>query len=314
MQMGFIGVEKTGRTIIEKLFADGHEIYVWNRSKELLEEMRVTYATQIVDQKFKIYRTVEDLAMTLRRPAVIWLMRPAGEETTSIIDELTDYLKPGDMIIDGGDAYYRDTQKRFEELQKKEIKFLGIGLTGGKLGEQNGYSLMVGGDNAAYEYIKPILDTLSKPNGAHAFCGMGGAGHFAKMVHNAMEQGMLAAMSEGFEVLARAPYSFDLPALAKLLQKGTAVGGYLLERIIDILGRDPALEQQDGKIETTGEIKWAIDQAKEEHVSVDIIEKANEIRSRSQYDRFISDSFSAKLTAAVVKEISSHTPEKEQKQ
>jgi len=293
MTIGILGLGKMGFRIAIKLHEEGHEVVVWNRTPEAVKNLRF----KIKDLKGA--ETIKDLVQGLETPRVMWLMLPAGDATQSVLDEISKYLRKGDIVIDGGNANFRDTQKRFENFQKSGIEFLGIGVSGGILAFENGYPLMVGGSRKAYEYIKPILDSLAKPNGGHEYFGEGGTGHFVKMVHNGIEYGIMQSLSEGFEVLEKSSYKFNLLKVAKIWQKGTIISGFLLDRAVDALTQNPNLEGVVGVIEESGEARWTVEEAKKEGVEVDIIERSLEYRKRSQKDLKIQESFTAKMVAAL---------------
>src|SRR3990167_6423414 len=187
MRLGFIGLGKMGNRMVTKLLSEGHEVVVWNRTLAKVEELKL----KVKSEKLKVGKTIEDSVNQLDKPRVIWSMLPAGQATTEILDQVENDIEGGDIIIDGGNAHYTDTQKRFEEFSGKGIRFLGIGVSGGLIAAKEGYPLMAGGDRSAYDYIKPILDSLAKPThstssgqgGGHEYFGEGGAGHFVKMVH-----------------------------------------------------------------------------------------------------------------------------------
>lgn len=283
MKIGFIGLGKMGGRMVEKLLREGHEVVAWNRS----------------DNELKNTETVEELVKSLETPRVVWSMVPAGEATEDILNEISKFAEKGDIVIDGGNSHFKDTQRRFDSFKKKGIRFLGIGVSGGIIAAKDGYPMMVGGDKSAYEFIKSILNSLAKPNGGHEYFGIGGAGHFVKMLHNGIEYGIMQSLGEGFEVLEKAPYKLDLLKVAKLWQKGTLVSGFMLDRTVEALVNDPKLSSIIGVIAESGEAKWTIDQAKEEGVRVEIIERSLDYRKRSQKDRKIQNSFTAKLVAAL---------------
>ena len=166
---------------------------------------------------------------------------------------------------------------------------------------------MVGGSRKAYEYIKPILQSLAKPNGGYDYFGEGGAGHFVKMVHNGIEYGMMQSIGEGFEVLEKSSYKFDLLKVAKIWQKGTIISGFLLDRAFDALSQNPKLDGIKGFIEESGEARWTVEEAKKEGVEVEIIERSLEYRRRSQKDTKIQNSFTAKTVAALRNAFGGHS-------
>src|SRR5260221_6101762 len=272
MRIGFIGLGKMGSRIVKKLLASGHEIVVWNRSEGpvlvLQDEIKSTNFVNNLD----VANSVKELISLLTPTRIVWSMLPAGEATESILKEIEKYVTPHDIIIDGGNAHFTDTQRRFEELKSKQIRFLGIGVSGGILAGENGYPLMAGGDKSAYDYISDILESLSKPNGGYTYFGEGGAGHFVKMVHNGIEYGIMQSLGEGFGVLEKAPYQFDLDNVARLWQKGTIISSFLLDRAYDALEKNPKLDDISGVIDASGEALWTVEQAKKENVPMPAIE------------------------------------------
>jgi 6-phosphogluconate dehydrogenase len=283
MRLGFVGLGKMGSRMASKLLKEGHEVIAWNRS----------------DHELKNVETVEKLTKSLESPRVIWSMLPAGSATQTILEEVAKFVNEGDIVIDGGNSNFKDTERRFKKFEYKGVKYLGIGVSGGIVAAREGYPMMVGGDKGAYEFIKPILDSLAKPNGGHEYFGTGGAGHFVKMVHNGIEYGIMQSLGEGFGVMEKSPYDLDLLKVAKLYQKGTLVAGFMLDRAVEVLSKPSILQSMEGKIEESGEAKWTVEQAKEEKVNVEIIEKSLEFRRRSQTDSEVQNSFSARMIAAL---------------
>jgi 6-phosphogluconate dehydrogenase len=284
MKIGIIGLGKMGSRIAQKLYEDGHEVVAWNRSK-----------FKIQNSEFKIAESIDNLISRLEAPRVVWLMLPQGDATQDILDQLQRLLQKGDIVIDGGNAHFQDTEKRYQHFKKLGIEFLGIGVSGGVVAFKNGYPLMVGGSKKAYEFIKPILFSLVKPNGGYQYFGEGGAGHFVKMVHNGIEYGVMQSLGEGFEVLEKSQYKFNLLEVAKLWQKGSLVSGFMLDRAVDALVQSPGLQDMAGPIAESGEARWTIEEAKKENVQAEIIEKSLKYRVRSQENKKIQNSFTAKM-------------------
>lgn len=294
MQIAMLGLGRMGSNMARKLLKDDHNVTIWNRSADRTQEIQKEFSS------VTIASSIRDLKHLLQIPRIIWLMLPAGDATQAVLDEIAEIVDQNDVVVDGGNAYYKDTQLRYESFKDKRVRFLGIGVSGGVVAAETGYPLMVGGDKSAYEEIKPILDTLAKPQGGYDYFGEGGAGHFVKMIHNGIEYGIMQSLGEGFDVLSSAPYSFDLLKVAKLWQKGTLVSGFMLDRVIDALAKDPRLEQVVGEIGmASGETTWFVEQAKEENVPVEIIERSLEYRKRSQTDKKIQESFTAKMISAL---------------
>lgn len=299
MQIGFIGLGKMGSRMVQKLLEKGHNVVVWNRSKEKISELKLHVTNTSLEKNVIFAEDIKDLVSRLTKSRIVWSMVPAGETTQLILDEVLRYLENDDILIDGGNAHYKDTQKRFYACKKKGVKFFGIGVSGGIVAAKNGYPLMVGGDKNTYLEIKPILDSLSLPYGGHEYFGEGGAGHFVKMIHNGIEYGIMQSLGEGFSVLQKGPYPFDLVKIAKLWQRGTLVSGFMLDRAVEALEKDPTLASVNGYIEESGEARWTVEQAREENVEVEIIERSLEYRRRSQVDQEIQKSFTARLIAAL---------------
>ncbi len=305
MKIGFIGLGKMGSRMAGKLLSEGHDVVAWNRSIASVQEL------QIKNNKLNLIsaKTIGDLVRQLDKPRVVWVMVPhaAVEE---ILSEVKKFVDSGDIVIDGGNSFYKDTDRRFEEFEKSGVRFLGIGVSGGIIAAKEGYPMMAGGSRSAYETIKPILDSLAKPSGGHEYFGTGGAGHFVKMVHNGIEYGMMQAIGEGFDVIVNSKYKFDLSKVADLWTKGTIISGFLIDRTKDALSKDPSLESLTGEIDASGEAEWTVNTAKEENVDVEIIERSLEYRKRSKTDPKIQKSFTARLIAALRREFGGHEVKK----
>lgn len=313
MKLGFVGLGRMGNRMVIKLLSDGHKVVVWNRTEEKIALLRHGFEGQANFKNNLIESSsIEDLIKKLSRPRIIWSMLPAGKATESILKELGKYVEEGDIVVDGGNAHYTDTQRRFDHFSKQGISFLGIGVSGGVIAGKDGYPLMVGGSKQAYEHILPILDSLAKPHSGHEYFGQGGAGHFVKMVHNGIEYGIMQSIGEGFGVLEKSPYDLDLVKVAKLYQKGTLVSGFMMERTIEALETDPKLEAIEGYIEATGEGEWTVGQAEKENVPVSVIKRSLEFRSESREDPKIAATFAARLVAALRKVFGGHEVKKRQ--
>lgn len=308
MKIGFLGLGKMGSRMVEKLVVGGHEVSVWNRSEEPVISLQSKL--QKSNQRVRSADSIEDLVTTLLTPRIVWLMLPAGAVTESVLTDVSQFLSPGDIVIDGGNSNFKDTEKRYRNFESKEIRYLGIGVSGGVHAVKNGYPLMVGGDESSYKEILPLLDTLSRPDGGHRYFGTGGAGHFVKMVHNGIEYGMMQAIGEGFGVMDKSPYHLDLLEVAKLFTKSTIVSGFLLDRAKDALEKDQTLIDKEGAISASGEGEWTVIQGKEEGVPVENIEQSVEFRKRSQYDEKIQHSYAARMVNALRHEFGGHSVKK----
>lgn len=294
MKLGFIGLGKMGSRMVGKLADEGYELAVWNRTREKAEELKASYP------KVTIAESIKDLVSELDKPRVVWLMLPAGDATQEILDQVEKNIEAGDILIDGGNAHFGDTQKRFDKFSKARIEYLGIGVSGGIIAAKEGYPMMVGGSKKGFEHIKPVLESLVKPNGGYEYFGEGGAGHFVKMVHNAIEYGIMQSIGEGFGVLEKSPYDLDLVKVAKLYKKGTLVSGFMMDRTIEVLEKDPKLEAIEGVIgKASGETTWTVEEAKKKDLPIEIIERSLEIRNESETDSKIQKSFAARMVAAL---------------
>ena len=298
MKLGIIGLGKMGSRLAEKLLNEGHSVTAWNRSPEPSEQLAAKFPES---KNLKIVKTIKELVGSLPAPRVILLMLPTGEATESKLDEVGQLVDENDIVIDSGNSNYEVTEKHFKEFSGKNIRFLGIGVSGGIIALKDGYPLMVGGDKSAYEYIKPILDSLAKPKGGHEYFGTGGAGHFVKMVHNGIEYPIMQAIGEGFGVLANSSYNFDLLKVAKLYQKDSLVSGFMLDRAVEALTADPKLETIQGEIGSASpqEILGVINEGKKYNLPVESIEQARNFRVRSETEKAIQDSFAARMIAAL---------------
>lgn len=307
MKLGLIGLGRMGSGIAKKLIKEGHELSVWNRTQTAYDLLR----SDLPDYKFDVAESLEKLIDSLPVPRIVWIMLPAGETTQSIIDEVSKFTEKGDILIDGGNAFYKDSDRRFEKLKKVGIRFLGIGVSGGIIAAKEGYPLMIGGDKSAYEEIGPILESLSKPNGGHEYFGKGGAGHFVKMVHNAIEYGYMQSIGEGFGLLSESEYNFDLEKVAKIYQKGSLVSGFMMKRTMEVLEKDPTLKNLTGVIgKATGETIWAVDEAEKKGLLFEIIKKSLEIRNQSESDPKIQKSFAARMVSALRNAFGGHAIKK----
>lgn len=310
MKIGFVGLGKMGKGMVEKLLWGGHTVVAWNRTRSVVDEFRLVVAKKKLADYFGTAEEIKDLVYNLQSPRIIWIMLPAGEATESVIRELDKYIEKGDILVDGGNAYYQDTEKRYKYFQEKGIRYLGIGVSGGITAAKNGYPLMIGGDRLGFHRIKPLLETLIKPHGGYEYFGEGGAGHFVKMVHNGIEYGMMQAIGEGFGVLEKSPYNFDLVKVAKLWQRGTIITSFLMECAKNALEKDPTLSQIDGVIDATGEAEWTVSQAKAEGVPIENIEQALVFRHRSKIEDNVRHSLAARMIAALRHEFGGHRVQK----
>jgi 6-phosphogluconate dehydrogenase len=246
--------------------------------------------------------TLEELRDQLEAPRSFWMMVPAGEITEQTFETLVGLAEPGDVIVDGGNSNFRDSQRRFGVAQKKGIKFVDAGVSGGVWGLQVGYCLMVGGDDDAVAQVEPIFVDLA-PEDGYAHVGASGAGHFTKMVHNGIEYGLMQAYAEGFEVMEKSEFDLDLHEIAGIWRYGSVVRSWLLELLHAAFEKEGRhLEQIRGYVDDSGEGRWTIAEAIAEDVPVPVITAALFARFASRQQ----ESFAAKVNAALRNQFGGH--------
>lgn len=303
MQIAVLGLSKTGNLIVEKLLADSHEVIVWDSSKEPLETLRIEKAEFVVNQKLRIVHTLQEIQNYLRKPKVFFSMQPVGEPTETLLNQISQITESGDIVIDGSDTNYKDTNRHFEEFERKGVKFLGIGIAGGTHALENGACLMIGGDQEAYQYIVPLLDSITNPDGTYTYFGPGGAGHFVKMIHDGIEYGMTQAIAEGIGLLSRSEYGLDTAEVVDTWQEGGIISSFLLDMVIDAVVKDEKLSQFNGQLSVDQSARWTVDLAKNNNLPISVTEQALEFRNRSSYDKAVQETIVAKVIQAIKKEI-----------
>jgi 6-phosphogluconate dehydrogenase len=233
---------------------------------------------------------------------VVWLMVPSGDPTQSTVDELAKLLAAGDIVVDGGNSNWRDSVRRGQALAEQGLGFVDCGTSGGVWGLDNGYSLMVGGDDAHVAVVEPLFLALKPPEGGYAHVGPLGTGHFTKMVHNGIEYGLMQSYAEGYELLARSGLGIDVPAALAAWQQGSVVRSWLLDLLVEALAEDPALDDIAGVAKDSGEGRWTVYEAIERGVATPAISAALHARFVSQQD----DSVAMKAVAALRNQFGGH--------
>jgi 6-phosphogluconate dehydrogenase len=289
MEMGIIGLGRMGGNMAERLRRGGHTIVGFDHHPENSD-----------------VSSTEELVERLTPPRAVWLMIPAGDPTHAAIHRLGEILEPGDIVIDGGNSHYVDDQKHGEELAAKGIGFLDCGVSGGVWGKQNGYALMVGGDEALVKRVMPIFETL-KPEGDYGFVHAGkvGAGHFVKMVHNGIEYAMMQAYGEGWELIEASDLVTNVPETFLSWEQGTVIRSWLLDLMNRALADDPKLERLRGYANDSGEGRWTVQAAVDHAVPLPAITAA-------LYARFASrqqDSPAMKVVSALRNQFGGHPVE-----
>jgi len=245
--------------------------------------------------------TLEELVQALEPPRVVWAMIPAGRPVDDLIDEIQLLLSPGDVFVDGGNSNYKDSRRRFAGLKGAAIGFVDAGVSGGIWGLENGFCMMLGGEPGPIAKLAPALDSLAPPEG-WLHVGPPGAGHYAKMIHNGIEYGMMQSYAEGFELLKAGEYAYDLARVAQLWNRGSVVRSWLLELAGRAFEKDPGLEAIRGWVEDSGEGRWTVMEAIDRGVPAEVLTLALMSRFRSRQD----DSFRDKVIAALRAEFGGH--------
>jgi 6-phosphogluconate dehydrogenase len=284
MNLGMVGLGRMGANMTERLREHGHTVETYARTNPE-----------------RTANSLVELASKLPQPRVVWLMIPAGDPTENAFQTILGLLEDGDIIVDGGNSNFRDSQRRAAEAAKKSVMFLDAGVSGGIWGLKEGYCLMVGGDATAYRHIESFLKDLTEPGG-HLHVGPSGSGHFVKMVHNGIEYGMMQAIAEGFEIMRASEFKPDLDKVAKLWQHGSVVRSWLLDLLVLALEQDPGLDEIRGYVDDSGEGRWTVFEAINESVPAPAITLALFARFASRQD----ESFAAKVNAALRQQFGGH--------
>jgi 6-phosphogluconate dehydrogenase len=293
MKLGFVGLGKMGGNMVQRLLAGGHEIVAHARSEDSIREAESRGAVGA--------RSLEELAAKLSPPRAVWLMIPAGKPVEDTVSQLSGILSAGDVVVDGGNSRFSDSARRATELAARGIGFLDAGTSGGIWGIKNGYCLMVGGKAEHFRMVEPALATLA-PKDGYAHVGQAGAGHYVKMVHNAIEYSMLQGYGEGFEMLQASGYDLDLLQVSRLWTHASVVRSWLLELLVRALEQDPRLADIRGYVEDSGEGRWTLHEAIERSVPVPSLADALFARFSSRQ----KESFSAKVIAALRNQFGGH--------
>ena len=251
MQIALIGLGKMGGNMVKRLLQGGHEVVGYDRDEKVV--------AGLVKEGMVGAASLKEVVEKLKGPRAVWVMVPAGAATEGTIKELADLMSPNDIIIDGGNSNFADSQRHGRELAEKKLRFLDAGTSGGIWGLKVGYCLMVGGDESAYKDIYPALKTLAPENGLDYF-GPAGAGHYVKMVHNGIEYAMMQSYAEGFELLKECEYKFDLRKVTKVWNNGSVVRSWLLELAEAAFVKDPELAELKAYVDDSGEGRWTVNE------------------------------------------------------
>ena len=321
MQIGIVGLGRMGANIARRLMRDGHQCVVFDVAKESVQALVKEGAVGSSDLK--------GLVDHLARPRAVWVMLPAGEITESSIMSLSQWLAQDDVIIDGGNTFYKDDIRRAKMLAAKGIQYVDVGTSGGVWGLERGYCMMIGGDATVVQRLDPIFRSLApglgdidrtpnrsgaedaRPEHGYLYAGPAGAGHFVKMVHNGIEYGLMQAYAEGFDILRNKisnalpeteKYSLNLADIAEVWRRGSVISSWLLDLTANALAKDEALSDYSGTVADSGEGRWTLEAAIEEAVPVDVLAASLFARFRSRRDH----TFGEKLLSAMRQEFGGH--------
>ncbi len=313
MQLGIVGLGRMGGNIAKRLMRDGHECVVWDRSAESIADT--------VKAGAKGAKDLADLVGQLTAPKTVWIMLPAGGPTEDTVTALADLLQKGDVIIDGGNSFYRDDIRRGKALAPKGLHYMDVGVSGGVWGLERGYCMMIGGDTAQVDRLDPIFKTMAPGIGdiprtkraadadpraeqGYIHAGPTGAGHFVKMIHNGIEYGLMQAYAEGFDILKgknsdelpeAERFDLNLTDISEVWRRGSVISSWLLDLSAQALAGDPTLAKFEGDVADSGEGRWTIEAAIEEAVPAEVLSAALYARFRSRLDH----TFGEKLLSAM---------------
>jgi 6-phosphogluconate dehydrogenase len=310
MRLAMIGLGRMGSNIARRLIRGGHQVVAFDRAPKAVGELAREGATGA--------NSLADVVAKLESPRIFWVMLPAGEATETTVAELMAIASPGDIIIDGGNTFYKDDIRRAKACAEKQLQYADVGTSGGIWGLERGYCMMIGGDKETVDLLDPIFDCLSPGLGTiprtpdrtaedgddsraekgYIHAGPPGAGHFVKMVHNGIEYGLMQAYAEGFDILKgkeseKLPrderFDLNLADIAEVWRRGSVISSWLLDLSAAALAKDQALEQYSGRVADSGEGHWTIDAAMEEAVPVYVLSAALFARYRSRVDSTFGD-------------------------
>ena len=320
MQLGMIGLGRMGGNMVRRLMKAGHTCVVFDHSQETVKKLAAEGAIGAT--------SLEDFASKLTTPKAAWVMVPAGGPTEATVEALGKLFKAGDIIIDGGNSFYKDDVRRAASLKPKGLSYVDVGTSGGVWGIERGYCMMIGGPDDAVKQIDPILKTLAPGKGdvgstpgrgnrpgtaedGYLHCGPSGAGHFVKMVHNGIEYGLMQAYAEGFDIFRNANskelpeehrYDLDLAEIAEVWRRGSVVGSWLLDLTAMALIENPSLSEYTGFVQDSGEGRWTVMAAIEEAVPADVLTSALYTRFRSRQEH----TFAEKVLSAMRNKFGGH--------
>jgi 6-phosphogluconate dehydrogenase len=301
MKLGMVGLGKMGGNMTERLLKGGHQVVGFARTKSVVDSVVAAGATGAY--------SLGELVGQLDPPRIIWLMIPQGAPVDQTLEQLHPLLTPGDLVVDGGNSYYRDTLRRAAQMTGWGFRYVDVGTSGGIWGLTEGYSMMVGGDKNDVERIRPILETLAPaPDKGWGHMGAVGSGHFVKMVHNGIEYGMMQAYAEGFAILqGKTAFALDLHQVAEVWRYGSVIRSWLLDLTESALEENPTLAGIEPWVADSGEGRWTVTEALDLNIPAPIITLSLEQRLRSRE----ADPFTEKLLAMMRNKFGGHEVKRE---
>jgi 6-phosphogluconate dehydrogenase len=299
MKIGLVGLGKMGLNLARNLIDHKHEVVAVDLNNNAVKEIE-QYGCN------GVYNLV-DLVKSLEQPRVLWIMVP-HTVVDSVINDLTPFLKPGDIVIEAGNSHYKDSIRRYNHFKKVGVSFMDVGTSGGMEGARNGACYMVGGDPETWEIVKPIFQDTAVEKG-YLYAGEAGSGHFLKMIHNGIEYGMMAAIGEGFEILEKSQFNFDYESVARVWNNGSVIRSWLMDLTERAFSKDANLQEIKGIMNSSGEGKWTVETALELQSATPVIAMSLLMRYRS----LENDTFTGKVVAALRNEFGGHAIEKNKK-
>ncbi len=296
MQLGLIGLGKMGANMAERLRLGGHQVVGFDFNAEAVAKLTQSGNIGV--------SSLEDLVKNLKGRKAVWIMVPQGKPVDETIEKLEKLMSPGDILIDGGNSYYKDTVRRHKEVTAKGFQYVDVGTSGGVWGLKEGYSMMIGGDKEPVEYLRPIFETLAPAaDKGWGHVGPAGSGHFVKMVHNGIEYGMMQAYAEGFTVMEKKEeLHLNLPQIAQIWRYGSVVRSWLLDLTADALAGNPTLDGFEAYVVDSGEGRWTVFEAIDLNVSAPVITESLMRRIRSREE----NNFTDRMLAIMRKEFGGH--------
>ncbi|MDQ8736672.1 phosphogluconate dehydrogenase (NAD(+)-dependent, decarboxylating) [Paenibacillus sp. LHD-38] len=294
MQIGIIGLGKMGYNLMLNIMEHQHKAVVFDVNAEAVEKAAADGAQGA--------ESIAQLVKKLNAPRVIWMMVPAGELTESVIEEVSQSLEAGDILIDGGNSNYKDTIRRAKQQLEQGVHFLDVGTSGGTSGARDGACTMIGGNKEAFASVEQLFHDICVENG-YLHAGESGSGHFLKMVHNGVEYGMMQSIAEGFELLEKSAYDFDFEKVARVWNNGSVVRSWLMELTENAFAKDARLEGLKGIMHSSGEGKWTLETALDLQTATPVIALSLLMRYRSLEE----NTFSGKVVAALRNEFGGHS-------